>query len=249
MSNWFDEQKEKINELIYETLEKFIETADLDIDAIWDQAHKRSQFTWRAISSGLAFTGGATVTFIPNVVGPLVPGPGWVAWAAGNGAAVGVDIWALFTGMARSAYGIGAILANEQGLNAMVIDKYDFVDILCVWVKSPSLVQDAHAKAVLTANYPVAKASAKANAKASAKAAAKAAAKGGVKAAVSFKATGILTPVIGYPLAKKIGGKIGAKTASVIPFAGPVINGGINGWFVNEICAAAETYYKAKLGI
>ena len=134
------------------------------------------------------------------------------------------DVTALLDGMMRTSYGIGAVIAKENNLSWTVLDRSDFLDVLAIWAGVDDFVGNEAAKESLMNNRIGNRVFGKVGSKTAAKVAAKAA----TKIAIKFSA------------------KLGAKVASIIPFAGPAANGGINLWYITEITGAAEKYYREK---
>ncbi len=147
---------------------------------------------------------------------------------------VAADVLFLMNRMSVCSYGIGAIIGERTG-NGSILEDDDFAYVLAKWSGVDGLD-----------NAAVAKTSADLVTKVGSKQAMKVLAKAMCKNAgilVGKKLSG----KVGVKLGAKFGTKLGGKLAGGwIPFAGAVISGGINLWFITEISNAAEAWYTYK---
>jgi hypothetical protein len=246
-SDWWDDRKEDFEEKLAEVITYLVEVQGFDLHDIWKKSYRSPKWRWRLLAISLGTGGGVTSMLIPSMA-HLLPGAGTLIAIGAHGGALFWDLTAIFNQMGVAAYGIGYILAEKHNIGKGAVHVSDFVDILLTWCGAYEHIQSECAKLLLTGGYAGSKIAAKASAKAAAKMSAKAAATGTAMAS-GILVKGTVAPIVGKVLAKKITVKLGGKISGSIPLAGPVLNGGINGYFVNDICRAAERYYEAKFGL
>jgi hypothetical protein len=147
--------------------------------------------------------------------------------------------------MQATAYGVGSIIAHQNGYSKHWLDREDYRDILAIWVGSPEFIEDAKVKALLTTSYAAAKIGTKFGVKISAQTLNAAVQMGTV---ASAKKIGLaISPKLLQKVLAKISTKLGVKAGSSwVPGIGSALNAAINGWFINDITNAAKIYYIAK---
>jgi hypothetical protein len=190
-----------------------------DLAEIDRNAQNYSRASWQTLQTSAVGVGGAVFTSIPGLhFAGLVP-----------------DVLMLVNRMAVCSYGIGAIAAKEGGFG-YVLEREDMSAILARWSGDDSLSDAAIAKMSATGALAYAGQPA-----------------GAMFAALAIKHAGIM---VGKKFGGKIGGKITAKfmgkyggklLGGMVPFAGPAICGGINVWFITQMCTAASEWYAIKL--
>lgn len=148
--------------------------------------------------------------------------------------AIAGDVLFLMNRMSVCSFGIGAIVGYDDKRKNILEDE-DFAVVLGRWCGMEDL-----------GNAALAKTAADLSTKVGGKAVAKMLAKS------ACKYSGILIGKklggkLGAKLGAKFGAKLGGKVASgFIPFIGAGVSGGINLYFISEICREAESYYKFK---
>lgn len=159
-----------------------------------------------------------------------------VALVSGSGATA-ADVAFLMNRMSVCSFGIGAIHGYDNG-QGNFLEEEDFANVLGYWS------HDAQMMTAITS-----------------KGAADMAAKVGSKAAIKLISKHLATGaglLIGKKLSGKLGAKVGAKFGvklaakigtGFVPLLGPLVGGGINAYFINDIADAASDYYRWKCDV
>jgi hypothetical protein len=166
---------------------------------------------------------------------------------ASGAASVAIPGLHLLGRMAVCCYGIGTIIGREAGEDYVLEDE-DFAIILARWCKVDGVSNGALSKAAAEGSKVALKAGLKIGNKVAYKELAK----------VACKQAGILiakkagTKGMGLAFAGQLGARFGTKLGGkalggFIPFAGAVIGGGINLWFITEMAREAESWYNFKV--
>ncbi len=210
---------DRLREKVGDAVLETFATLTPDLRGIHNDAIGYSRGGWQALHTSAVGVGGAVFTSIPGLhIAGLIP-----------------DLVVLVNRMAVCSFGIGAIAAKEQGRD-FILEEDDMPAILSRWAGDDCLSDASIAK--LSSSGAIAYAGQPA---------------GAMFANLAVKHAGIL-------VGKKMGGKAGAKVTAkfmakyggklvggMLPFVGPGICGGINVWFITEMCSAASGWYAAKL--
>lgn len=143
------------------------------------------------------------------------------------------DLAVLFNRAYVGTYGIGAIIGYQE-ISDNILEEEDFTVVLARWCGVDGVSNAALSKTAATLTKIGGKVATK------------------VLAKTACQQTGILVgQKIGGKLGAKLGSKLGAKIGGkalggFIPIIGSAISGGINAWFITEICKEAKKYYQFK---
>jgi len=196
-----------------------------NLPSIYNDAAYKTVPNWRETQIALATGSGAAAAAVPGV----------------HLAAIAADVAFLMNRMSVCSFGIGAIRGYDNG-HGNLLEEEDFANVLGYWSRDAQLMEAVTSKGA-------------------ADIAAKVGTKVGGKAAVKLISKHLATGA-GLLVGKKLGGKLGAKIgtkfaakfgaklgAGFIPFLGPIVGGGINLYFVNEIADAANDFYRWKCDV
>lgn len=213
----------------------FLETVNSmtpEIDDIYHATKNESLTAWGVTQRSLVTASGAASVAIP----------GW------HLAGMAADVGFVINRMGVSSYGVGSILChNEQG---NVLEPEDFAAVLGYWADDEDLRQALKGKSAADLSGKLGLSLGK-----------KVLGKGSAKVVGKVLTKSLLTSS-GYMIGRKLGGKGLAKAAAkfsgkfasksisgFIPFAGPIVGGGVNLWLIDGILGAAEEFYKDKINI
>lgn len=223
-----EESLNQVKEYFQEQLGKFliwsIDVSPMPLETIYNFAKYTNVFVWRSVAVSQSSASGAFLS---------LPG---ISWTFG----IAADIGSLLYAMAVTSYGVGAIIANRNGLSYNSLNKSDYLDVLAVWCDATEYIQDIRVKSILLGGLAAKKAGFKFGTKAATKASV-------YSASYLTSKAGIKIPIkLLDKVATKAVAKLGAKAGAMLTGIGFVLSGGINFWFVNSITNAAKVYYTAK---
>ncbi len=196
-----------------------------DLSAVYSDAAYKTVPNWCDKQIALATASGATSVILPGA----------------HVAAILADVAFLINRMSVCSFGIGAIRGYDNG-HGNLLEQEDLANVLGYWARDEQIMSAVTSKGA--ADIAV-------------KVGSKAGGKVAVKLISKHLATGAGL-LVGKKLGGKVGAKIGAKFAAkfgaklgtgFIPFLGPVVGGGINAYFVNEIADAANDFYRWKCDV
>lgn len=202
-----------------------------DLHSINNDAITYQMGDWRTKQSALVTASGAASVAIPGL----------------HLAGMAADVVFLMNRMAVCCYGIGTIIGREAGEDYVLEDE-DFTIILARWCKVDGVSNGALSKAAAEGS----KAALKAGLKVGNKVAYKELAKVACKQAGLLIAKKAGAKKMGLAFAGQLGARFGTKLGGkalggFIPFAGAIIGGGINLWFITEMAREAESWYQFKV--
>lgn len=152
-------------------------------------------------------------------------------------AGVAADVAFLMNRMSVASYSIGVVKGHDAGYGNF-LEEEDFLIVLGVWAGEESITAGISAKAA--ADF-----STKVYGKSALKMIAKTMLKN-VGVIASKKMGGKLATKVGAKFGAKLGGKV---AAGFVPFLGAAVGAGINYYFINSVCDAAEKVYDYKIRV